>query len=59
MPILYATGAYIAPHHLPNGSWAWIVTGFEDDTFQDGVEVDIPVTADTWEELVTPKVEED
>lgn len=50
----FTNGAYIEAVEVKiNGrrQWRWIVTGFEDDSYQDGERVDINTSADTLDGL--------
>lgn len=49
---VFTTGASIEEREI-NGKWHWIVVGFEDDTFWDGMTLDVNETSDTREGLVT------
>lgn len=42
---VFTTGAYIEQRLLQNGNWAWMVTGFEDDTFINGEAINVLETA--------------
>jgi hypothetical protein len=58
----FTTGAYIQPVSYigQNGNkiFGWMVTGFEDDTYQDGEYLDVEVSADSLAGL-TPDNDED
>lgn len=48
---VFTIGAIIEEQQI-NGKWHWVVIGFEDDTFWDGMTLDVNETADTREGLV-------
>ena len=39
---IFTTGAHIEPRQLANGRWAWVVTAFDGDSFNDGPIFDTP-----------------
>jgi hypothetical protein len=53
---IYTTGAYIE-RTLIDGVWRWVVTGFEDDTYKNGMWIHVNVESNTKENL-TPYMEE-
>ena len=55
---VFTTGASIEERQI-EGRWHWIVVAFEDDTFWDGMTLDVNESADTREELVTLDTEEE
>ena len=55
---VFTTGAKIEEREI-EGKWHWIVVGFEDDTFWDGMTLDVNETADTREGLVTLDAEDE
>jgi hypothetical protein len=55
---VFTTGASIEEREI-NGKWHWVVVAFEDDTFWDGMTLDVNETADTREKLVTLDAEDE
>jgi hypothetical protein len=45
-PQVFTTGAYLQPMQLHSGRYGWVVTGFEDATFKDGIELE-EITSET------------
>jgi len=39
---IFTSGAFVTPVLQTDGMYRWVVTSFEDDTFEDGVEI-LPV----------------
>jgi hypothetical protein len=55
---IYTTGAYIFPK-LIDGVWRFVVSDFEDDTYQGGEIIDLNTAADEKEGLINDVGEED
>ena len=56
---IYTTGAYLAPMKCEDGLYRWVVTDFEDDTFQDGEVFNPPEQALREEMLWVEEAEDD
>jgi len=56
--IAFATGAFIETLQMVDGSWRWVVTSFEDDTFIDGEYVDVVEFANSEGEMISPLEDE-
>ena len=58
---LFTTGAFIKPIKVKINNqeqWRWIVTSFDDQTFNDGNEIDIYSYANSLESLINVKATE-
>jgi len=33
--MIFTTGAFLIPYQLKDGNWGWLVSGFEDDSFEE------------------------
>jgi len=51
--VVYTTGAYLVPVEFADGSWHWVVSQFEDDTFLNGETFNPPEIANSIALLVT------
>jgi len=50
--IFYTTGAFIYQRQMSDGTWAWVVEQFEDDTFRNGEYIGVNEVSNTKEGLV-------
>ena len=50
--LAFTTGAFISPMKQADGTYRWVVTEFEDDTFIDGEEVNVQEIASKEDDLV-------
>ena len=59
-PRPFTNGAFIVPKKLEDGSWAWVVDAFEDDTFYEGSNVSVDsIFTDDIENLVNIQEDEE
>jgi hypothetical protein len=57
--VIFSNGCNLIPYKLIDGTWGWVVSSFEDDTFYDGDYVNVNNYHDNCEGLVTLNPQED